>query len=172
MAKILESPNTPAPEIEISGESPCAKSDPAFEAAATSGCACASLRSAARAITQLYDDALRPTGLRATQLGLLMAASASGPLSITQLAEAMHTDRTTLTRNLRPLEKRELVRVTPGDDRRVRTVEVTDAGREAVAQALPIWREVQKEVVAGLGLSRWSRMRSDLDVCASIARGD
>ena len=86
------------------------------------GCACFNLRKAARAVTQLYDDALRPAGILATQLPLLIATGRLERVTISQLAEAMVMDRTTLTRNLRPLERDGLVRTKPGKDRRVREI--------------------------------------------------
>src|SRR5215469_6523803 len=74
-------------------------------------CACHKVRMAARAVTRAYDDALRPVGLRATQLAVLVAIAVEGAMSITALAKFMIMDRSTLTRNLRPLEQEGLVAV-------------------------------------------------------------
>src|SRR5262249_5007031 len=76
-------------------------------------CMCHKTRMAARSVTRAYDDALRSTGLRATQIAVLAAVGASGALSIQALARSMAMDRTTLTRNLRPLEDRGLVTLAP-----------------------------------------------------------
>src|SRR5688572_31775668 len=84
--------------------------------AAVQCCTCFNLRKAARAVTQLYDDILRPSGLRATQFSLLMLIRGAGRLQLTELAEAAVMDRTTLKRNLALLEREGLVRIEPGDD--------------------------------------------------------
>src|SRR5208337_2641596 len=81
-------------------------------------CACYNLRRAARATTRLYDDFLRPSGLRTTQYSVLMAAKARGPVVLTKLAELTATERTTLARNLTILEKRGFIRIEPGSDLR------------------------------------------------------
>src|SRR5919106_4818042 len=83
-----------------------------------SRCACFNLRKATRAVTQLYDDALRPSGLRCTQFSLLTLLRASGTVAMTELAEDAVMDRTTLARNLDILEREGLVRVRPGEDAR------------------------------------------------------
>src|SRR5215470_12825992 len=91
-------------------------------------CVCNKTRIAARLVTRLYDEALRPTGLRATQFAVLVALDGDGAMSIAALAKLMAMDRSTLTRNLRPLETGGLV--ARGDEgwRRSRTVEITAKG--------------------------------------------
>src|ERR687885_698919 len=108
-----------------------ARSQSRAVAAEVLNCACFNTRKASRALTQLYDEMLRPSGLRSTQFTLLMVLRGRGPTSINGLAEATVTDRTTLSRNLAILEERGLVRVQPGEDARVRVVELTEAGDEA-----------------------------------------
>ena len=134
-------------------------------------CVCGSIRKAARAVTQLYDEVLRPTGLRVTQLGILGATMAMEPVTVTRLAEATVTDRTTLTRNLKLLEKQGLIRVNAGNDRREREVTLTDRGRKAVAKAYPLWQKAQHQVVNSLGEERWKVLRQDLSAVVSLARG-
>src|SRR5262247_670385 len=96
-------------------------------------CACGRLRRAARALTQLYDDAMAPAGLRVTQYSLLSALSArGGPMRITEIAERQLLDRTALSRNLDPLVERGLVEVAPGRDARTRLVLITDKGKAAL----------------------------------------
>jgi DNA-binding MarR family transcriptional regulator len=107
------------------------------------GCACQAARRAARELTRAYDEALRPSGLRTTQFSLLVAVGLMGAPSMTELASAVALERTTLTRDLRPLSERGLVAIRPGDDRRSRVVELTDAGWAGVAAAMPRWREAQ-----------------------------
>ena len=88
-------------------------------------CICFNLRKAARVITQIYDEAFRPTGFRSTQMPLLVATAALGPVTVNRLAEAVVMDRTTLTRNLKPLEKQGLLRV--------KTVELNSLRRSVLA---------------------------------------
>lgn len=134
-------------------------------------CVCGSLRKAARAVTQLYDEALRPIGLRVTQFGILGATMAMEPVTVSRLAEATVTDRTTLTRNLKLLEKQDLIRVNSGNDRREREVTLTDQGREAVAKAYPLWLKAQRHVVKSLGEERWQALRQELSAVVSLTRG-
>ena len=132
-------------------------------------CACFNLRKAARAVTHLYDEILRPTGIRATQFSLLVAAKALGPVIVTRLAELGVMDRTTLTRNLKPLEKQGLIKVVSGEDQRTRLITLTDSGQEALAIALPLWKKAQAHVAKGLGQGRWNHLLADLGKVVSVA---
>ncbi len=107
-------------------------------------CACHKVRMAARAVTRAYDDALRPAGLRATQLAVLVAMTADGAMSITALAKVMGMDRSTLTRNLGPLEKEGLVMVGLEGRHRSRRLEITKRGRSRLREAMPLWEGAQK----------------------------
>ncbi len=133
-------------------------------------CVCGNIRKTARAVTQLFDEVLRPTGLRITQFGILGATKAMEPVTLTRLADATVTDRTTLTRNLRILEKQGLIRVRPGDDRREREVTLTERGRTALVRGLPLWQEAQTRVIQGLGEERWRALRNGLSAVVSLAR--
>jgi DNA-binding MarR family transcriptional regulator len=114
-------------------------------------CSCFAVRRAARAITQHYDRLLRPTGLRATQFGLLVVLELEGPLPLSRAAARLGMERTTLTRNLRPLVASGLVREGEDDDRRVRMLALTRQGIAQVHAALPRWREAQRSIAARLG---------------------
>jgi DNA-binding MarR family transcriptional regulator len=129
-------------------------------------CACFNIRKATRAVTQFYDDALRPSGLRTTQFTLLVLLQGHGAMTINTLADAAGTDRTTLTRNLAILEERRLVRIRSGDDARVRIVELTAAGEHAATAALPMWQKAQTSVATELGQHRLARLLSDLSATA------
>jgi DNA-binding MarR family transcriptional regulator len=118
-------------------------------------CACHRIRTAARFVTRAYDEALRPVGLRATQLAVLLAVAAEDAMSITALAKFMGMDRSTLTRNLRPLEKEGL--------RRSRTLEITKAGRSRLREALPLWSSAQRALKRKLGDRTWDEVRRVLD---------
>ena len=136
----------------------------------TADCACFNLRKASRAITHLYDEVLRSTGLRTTQFTILRVLQARGEMPITQLAWELVMDRTTLTRNLRPLDKQGLLIITAGDDRRTRIVMVTARGRDTVQQALTLWEQAQTRVVESLGEARWHTMLADLSAVVALAR--
>ena len=125
-------------------------------------CMCFNVRKTARWVTQLYDEALRPTGLRATQFSLLSATNHLGTATINQLADVMVMDRTTLTRNLRPLESQGYIRIHPGQDRRQREVTLKPGGNKILDKAMPLWEGVQQQVVEGLGKDRTARLLKDL----------
>lgn len=136
---------------------------PSAAAEIARSCACFSVRKATRAITQLYDDVLRPSGLRATQFTLLVMLAGIGPVSVGELAEAAVIDRTTLTRNLALLEQRGLIEIEPGEDARVRLVALTAEGHQAVIAALPLWERAQAALAASVGEAQVARLRESLD---------
>lgn len=120
-----------------------------------SGCTCARLRRLTRRMTALYDRELAPTGLRLTQYSLLATLrreAREGGVPVTDLASAMDMDRTTLTRNLRPLLEQGLVQLgTDPEDARVRRALITAKGHAAFVDAMPFWRVAQDFVNRTLG---------------------
>ena len=114
-------------------------------------CVCFNTRKAARTVTQFYDEILKPTGLRVTQLALLPVVNLLGPVTVKRLAEAAVMDRTTLTRNLKPLEKKGLVSIETGEDLRERNVTLTELGREKLKEAYPLWEKAQNTIAGRLG---------------------
>jgi DNA-binding MarR family transcriptional regulator len=133
-------------------------------------CACANLRKAARVVTQLYDEIIRPSGLRGTQFGLLMATRALGPVTVTKLADKAMMDRTTLARNLKLLEKKGLIRIEAGEDQRMREVTLTKQGLGALTKALPFWEKAQAHMVKGLGEERLNNVLENLEAMVSLVR--
>jgi DNA-binding MarR family transcriptional regulator len=133
-------------------------------------CMCHKTRMAARAITRTYDDALRSTGLRATQISVLAAVGARGALSIQSLAESLEMDRTTLTRNLRPLEDRGYVVLAPEGRHRSRMLTLTEAGHAALVDALPLWEGAQRRIRRRLGAERWPAVQEALSELTTEAR--
>jgi len=125
---------------------------------ATAMCTSLNLRKAARAVTQFYDDALRDSGLKSTQFSLLAAAAIAGTAPISRLADEMAMDRTTLTRNLKPLETEGLLKIVAGADRRVRNVTVTPEGIALLEKAAPMWRDAQTRMIDKLGDERWGEL--------------
>jgi DNA-binding MarR family transcriptional regulator len=109
-------------------------------------CICVNLRRAARAMTTLYDGALAAAGVKVTQFSLLRAVQRNEPAPINVLAEDLDLDRTTLARNLDPLQRDGFVELAPGADRRVTEVRLTRKGRAALSKALPLWHQAQADI--------------------------
>ncbi|MHA1536297.1 MAG: MarR family winged helix-turn-helix transcriptional regulator [Alphaproteobacteria bacterium] len=133
-------------------------------------CTCANLRMATRAVTQLYSSVLGPSGLRGSQFTLISWLARKGPLSMNELAGFLVTDRTTLTRNLGPLEREGLVEIAPGEDRRVRMVSITEAGRAVYERAKPLWAEAQTAMVERLGDKDWRKLIEALRATVAAVR--
>ena len=126
-------------------------------------CTCFRIRSAARRVTAIYTQHLSATGLKISQFSLLGFICAEGPVSIGRLSELLATDRTTLTRNLRPLLDDGLVeRATSGDKRR-RELVATAAGRALFKRALPLWANAEQEVRAAMGGKLTADLHGALD---------
>lgn len=109
------------------------------------------LRKATRSVSQLYDELLRPIGIRGTQYSLLVTLQMSGAITVTELADNVVMDRTTLTRNLEVLEKQGYVEVMPGIDRRTRVVTITQDGLAILDKAYPLWEQAQARVKEAMG---------------------
>lgn len=118
------------------------------------------IRRASRIMTQVYDAALRPVGLVLNQFTLLVSIYLLESTSITRLAQELFTDQTTLTRNLKLLQKRGLVEIEPGEDRRVKLVSLTAEGQAVLAQALPLWEQAQVDVMQHFGQQKWQTLLS------------
>ena len=125
-------------------------------------CLCLALRRTTRIVTQRYDAALRPFGLRATQLPILTAAATSDSVRLAPLAESLGMDRTTLLRNVRPLLRRRLVNVRRAAGHRHDELCATAKGRALLARVYPAWRGVQDEMRAQVPDSGWRRAIRDL----------
>jgi len=126
-------------------------------------CAFYKMRRASRVVTQVYDRFLKPCNLAPTQFSLLVALSSAGLITISRLAEAMAMDRTTLTRNLKPLEREGLVKIVPGPDRRTRAVTLTSSGKKRLLAALPLWEQAQNYMAKKLGQGQWQDLKKTLD---------
>jgi DNA-binding MarR family transcriptional regulator len=126
-------------------------------------CLCLHLQRAARALARRFDEALRPVGLTSGQFSLLMSLNRAEPPTMGQVSALLAMDRTTLTANLKPLERRELVTVTvDAADRRARRMRLTPGGRTVLAAAMPIWEATHAETERLLGGSSPDRLRADL----------
>jgi DNA-binding MarR family transcriptional regulator len=130
----------------------------------SSGCTCLRLRKAARRVSQIYGEHLEPVGLTITQYGLLGHLKAFDGISIGALAEMLIMDPTTLTRNLRPIERQRFVALVPDpNDKRSRRLHITAKGREAYAKAKPAWARAQRHLEAALGATDTSELNASLD---------
>jgi DNA-binding MarR family transcriptional regulator len=114
-------------------------------------CMCASFRRASRALTQVYEDRLRPTGLRATQFTILQAFSLAGELTQRKLGQILAMDSTTLTRTLATISGRGWIEKRRGEDRREWRMRLSRAGEIQFKQALPYWEKAQAETRRKLG---------------------
>lgn len=126
-------------------------------------CTAMRMRRATRWITDLYNGIMEPSGLHANQLMLLIPLHLTPGLTINQLAEFAALDRTTLTRNLKLLEDRQLIMLAPGEDQRTRVIRLTEHGEEALQTALPLWEKAQRQVVAQLGEAHLHELFGYLD---------
>jgi len=126
-------------------------------------CACFNTRKSARVLTKHYDDALQTLELKPTQFTILAILSSVDVITVTELANIMILDRTTLTRNLRPLEKQKLIKTAAGDDRRTRMISLTKKGLIKLEAAIPLWKQAQKEVTKYLGNKRFDLFLNELN---------
>jgi len=132
-------------------------------------CNCLALRQAARHVTQFYDQFLAPRGLRATQYSILARLQRKGPMTINRLAAALVMDRTTLGRNILPLQRDGLIAIGPGkSDRRSKELRLTNAGAARFRAALKAWRQAQARFEAAFGVKRAKELRALLHEVATI----
>ncbi len=135
-------------------------------------CACLNIRKASRFITSLYDEYLRPVGLRATQLSLLIALEQGGSVTITSLSKFFQMDRTTLSRDLKPLERQGWVLITEGEDRRKRFITLTPDGQDLLKRALPLWEQAQIRIRDYMGEDRYKGLLGQLSDILKLNRRD
>lgn len=128
-------------------------------------CLCGSFRRASRALTQLYENALRPTGLRATQFTILQALSLAGEVTQSRLGEILAIDSTTLTRTLEIMDREGWIAERRGEDRRERWLRLAKAGEAQFKRALPAWEKVQSRLRRQLGDEAWKGL---LDITQQI----
>ena len=135
----------------------------------TDSCTCSELRRAARAVTLLYDNAFRSSGLLSTQLGVLHVIYKSDSIRISHLAKELGMDRTTLTRNLSVLQRQGFIKISSGKDNRTRIVTITNKGRTTIAKAIPLWNDVQNKVKEQMGETLWNELMVNLSQFVKVA---
>jgi DNA-binding MarR family transcriptional regulator len=129
------------------------------------------VRKTARVLAKAFDEALLPCGLKNTQFSILVGLHVRGPVNVQTFSNLLKMDRSTLTRNLGPLERKGLIRLTTGSDRRSRSIALTDAGEELLQQAVPLWQQLQKRLVDGLGNDQADQLRTTLRNLTRVASG-
>jgi DNA-binding MarR family transcriptional regulator len=135
-------------------------------------CNCLAVRQAARHITQFYDQFLAPSGLRTTQFSILAKLRRLGPMTINALAADLVMDRTTLGRNLLPLERDGLIAVETGKrDRRSKEVRLTETGAARFRAGVKGWTEAQKGFASAFGARRTTELRTLLHAVAATELG-
>jgi DNA-binding MarR family transcriptional regulator len=135
----------------------------------TDSCTCSELRRAARAVTLLYDNAFRSSGLLSTQLGVLHVIYKSDTIRISHLAKELGMDRTTLTRNLSVLQRQGFIKISSGKDSRTRIVTITNKGRTTIAKTIPLWNDVQNKVKERMGETLWNELMVNLSQFVKVA---
>ena len=125
-------------------------------------CLCIDLRTAAQKLTQMYDEAMVASGITVTQFSQLHQIQALEGPTLKQLAEATGLDRSTLGRNVRVLEKLDLVTIKAGEDARTRTIHLTRKGKNAFTKAVPLWYGIQSELTERLGLGGRSQLNEKI----------
>ena len=119
---------------------------------------CGNFRRTSRALTELYEEAIRPLGLRATQLTILQALSRAGEVSQGQLGEMLAMDSTSLTRTLAIMRRQGWITERRGEDRRERWLRLSSAGEAQLSRALPVWEKVQSRLRRQLGARVWKNL--------------
>jgi DNA-binding MarR family transcriptional regulator len=126
-------------------------------------CVSSNLHQTARAVSRIYGEEMRPSGIRRSQFGILGYLQKLGTVQLTVLANTLYMERTTLTRNLKPLEKSGLVQIKKSvTDARVRDVTITKAGKAKFREASRLWRKAQKRILLRFGEENWAALEIDL----------
>ena len=137
-----------------------------LDMAATENCVCFNLRWVTRTVTQFYDTEMRRHGIRPTQGSILAALMGKNSWNMADLSDRLGMDRTTLVRNLRPLQRDGLVRALGGGRGRRVELAITAKGRKQIEKLTPAWKSAQRAAVKTLGQKRWSAILSDLETAA------
>ena len=133
---------------------------------ATQNCVCFNLRRVARVITQFYDSEMRRHGIRPTQGSILASLQARDSWNMAELSDWLGMERTTLLRDLRPLQRDGLVQVIGGGRGNRVELAITAKGRNQIEKLTPAWKSAQNAAVKTLGEKRWSAILSDLETAA------
>lgn len=131
-------------------------------------CCCFNMRKVMRAVTQYYDRYLESSGIRSTQFTLLVALASTSAKTLTEIAENLVMDRTTLTRNLKPLANMELITIVHTSDKRSKAYTLTEKGKLLVQTCVPLWQEAQNSVIHGIGSENYNEIVVRLEKLLSM----
>ncbi len=131
-------------------------------------CLCLNTQRAARAVARLYDRALKPFALTSGQFSILAALNQPGPVTLGELAAILGLDRTTLTRNLSALQSARLIGEDEAEDKRLRSLRLTSAGRAKLRAAVPAWSAAQEQALARLDQGAWGSLQPALARLATV----
>ena len=134
-------------------------------------CACLNLRKASRAITRYFEDALRPCGLRPTQMPILVTLAVHEQITVTQLAKQLVMDTSSMTRSLKALAAPGFIALETGKGGHTQAVTLTPRGRTLVTQALPLWEAAQKQFLTKFGSKRWQQLQGLLPAVQDVTQG-
>src|ERR1041384_6794039 len=137
-----------------------------LDMSAAENCVCFNLRWVTRAVTQFYDVEMRRHGIRPTQGSILASLQAKDSWNMAELSDWLGMERTTLVRNLRPLQRDGFVNAAGGGRRNRVELTITTKGRKQIEKLAPAWKSAQRAVVNTLGEKRWSAILSDLETAA------
>src|SRR3954468_12467083 len=141
-----------------------------LDLSATQNCVCFNLRRVARVMTQFFDAEARRHGIRTTQASILLVLKAKDSWSMTDLSDALGLERTTLVRNLRPLQRDGWVKAGGGGRGGRVELAITSKGRKQIARLMPGWRPAHRGAVKTLGEERWSAILADLETVAAALK--
>ncbi len=133
-------------------------------------CICGNLRKTTRVVTQFYDAALKPVGIKPGQFTVLAALLIHGQMRITELAELLEIDRTTMIRNVRLLEKKGFVQTATDDQTNYTVLILSGVGMEKLEEALPHWQKAQSQIMNYLGQDRWGGLLDNLSSTISAVK--
>jgi DNA-binding MarR family transcriptional regulator len=137
-----------------------------LDMSAVENCVCFNLRWVTRAVTQFYDAEMRRHGIRPTQGSILVSLRSKDSWNMAELSDWLGMERTTLVRNLQPLQRDGLVQAVGGGRGNRVELTITTKGRKQVEKLTPAWKSAQSAVVKTLGETRWSAILSDLETAA------
>ena len=137
-----------------------------LDLSAVENCVCFNLRWVTRAVTQFYDAEMRRHGIRPTQGTILASLMSKDSWNMAELSDWLGMERTTLVRNLRPLQRDGLVQINGGGRGRLVELAITAKGRKQIEKLAPAWKSAQSAAVKTLGEKRWSTLLSDLETAA------
>jgi len=143
-----------------------------LDMSAAENCVCFNLRWVTRAVTQFYDAEMRRHGIRPTQGSILASLQAKDSWNMAELSDWLGMERTTLVRNLRPLQRDGFVKTIGGGRGNRVEVMITNKGRKQIEKLTPAWKSAQNAVVKTLGEKRWSTILSDLETAALALNSD